>query len=224
MSTKLRKRYPVERKERSVRASILLLQLLAFLVGPASVQPADAVAAKGFESIELEGGGIVTVRHGPTRAVTVTFQNPDRPIRSDDDRLVIAPCSGVCRDIHIEVDIVTPAVSRLAVTDGGIIHVVGDFPRQAAVAASVTSGGTLDIRWLEADSVSASVSHGGRILARPGRHLAASISDSGNITYWGDAAVTSSVQRGGAVARGTPAELRTPVPLPRRIPHRSAQD
>lgn len=205
-------------------ASIVLLQLLAFLVGPALLEPANAVAPEGFESIELQGGGIVTVRHGPTRTVTVTFKNPDRPIRSDGDRLVIAPCSGVCRDKHIEVDIVTPAVSRLAVTDSGIIHVVGDFPRQAAVAASVTNGGTLDIRWLEADSVSASVSHGGRILARPGRHLAASISDDGNITYWGDATVTSSVQRGDAIVRGTPAELRTPVPLPRRIQQRPPED
>ena len=197
----------------------LLLPLLAFVVGQASVQPTDAAASDGFESIALQGGGIVTVRHGPTRSVTVSYDNPDRRICADGDRLVIAPCSA-CRDRHIEVDIVTPAISVLAVTDGGIIHVVGDFPGQATVAASVSGGGTLDIRWLDADSVSASVSRGGRILARPGRQLAASISDGGNIIYWGDAAVTVPVQRGGAVVRGTPAELRTPVPLPRRVPER----
>jgi hypothetical protein len=201
-----------------MRASILLLPLLAFLVGQASPQPTNAAASGGFGSIELQGGGIVTVRHGPTRSVTVSYENPDRPVCADGDRLVIAPCRGACRDHHIEVDIVTPAVSRLAVTDAGVLHVVGDFPGQATVAASVSGGGTLDIRWLDAGHVSASVSRGGRILTRPGRQLAASISDGGYITYWGDAVVTSSVQRGGAVVRGTPAELRTPVPLPRRVP------
>jgi hypothetical protein len=204
-----------------MRATIFLLSLLAFLVGQASAQPRSAFASDGFGSIELQGGGIVTVRHGQTRSVTVSYENLDRRVCADGDRLVIAPCRGACRDHHIEVDIVTPSVSRLAVTGGGILHVVGDFPGQATVAASVSGGGTLDIRWLDASNVTASVSRGGRILTRPGRQLAASISDGGDITYWGDAAVTSSVQRGGAVVRGTPAELRTPVPLPRRVPQGS---
>ena len=210
-------------EEKIMRRSILLLAFPAVLVSPASGQPAERPPS--FQSIELQGGGIVTVRHGPTRDVTVSYQNPDRPIRIDGDRLVIAPCRGACRrGRHIEVDIVTPAVSRLAVSDGGILHVVGDFPRQPAVAASVTSGGTADHRWLEAGSVSASVSHGGRILARPGRQLTASISDGGSITYWGDAAVTSSVQRGGVVVQGAPEELRRPIFLPRRVIPRSTEN
>ena len=206
-----------------MRRSILLFPLASVLTGPASGQP--TAQSLSFQSIELQGGGIVTVRHGPTRQVTVSYENPDRPIRTVGDRLVIAPCSGECpRGHHIEVEVVTPAVSRVAVTDGGILHVVGDFPRQAAATASVSSGGTVDVRWLEASKVAASVSNGGRILARPGRELTARISDGGSITYWGDAAVTSSVRRGGVVVQGAPEELRTPISLPRRSIPRSAED
>lgn len=200
-----------------MRGSSLLLPVAASLLVPAQAQPAAQQLPPAFQAIELHGGGIVTVRHGPTRRVTVSYANPDRPIRTEGDRLVIDECRRPCpQGHHVEVDVVTPALSRVAVSDGGILHLVGDFPRQAAVAASVSSGGTVDIRWLEASNVAASVSHGGRILARPGRQLTASISDGGIITYWGDPAVTSSVRRGGAVSHGAEADLRTPLALPRR--------
>ena len=195
-----------------MRGSALLLPLAAMLVGPASAQPDDPARSAAFRSIELQGGGTVTVRHGPERRVTVLSANPYRPIRADGDRLVIARCGSDCPDSHrIEVEIVTPELFRVAVADGGRIELRGDFPRQAAVSASVSSGGLIDIRQLQAAQVAAAVEHGGRILVHPGQGLNASVSNGGNVTYWGDAAVTSSIRHGGVVERGDPDDLRRPI-------------
>jgi hypothetical protein len=196
-----------------MRAFALLLALAAAAaVGPASAQPADPGMPASFQSIELRGGGIVTVRHGPTRQVIVRGDNPGRPLRIEGNQLLIDRCSGNCpRGHRIEIEIVTPELSRIAVTDGGRIALEGAFPPQAALTASVSSGGTIDARPLEADRVTAAVDQGGRILARPGRELAASISDGGNVTYWGDPAVRSAVVRGGVVQRGDTADLRLPL-------------
>jgi hypothetical protein len=202
--------------EKDMRASILLLAILAPL--PAAAQgPAGASA---FESIELRGGGIVTVRHGRERRVTVRGGGADRPIRSEGDRLVIDRCRRPCPGGHrIEVDIATPALAGLAVTDGGVIQIVGGFPPQPEMAAAVSSGGTIDIRSLDAARVTAAVSQGGRIMTSPGRELTAAVSNGGIVTYWGDPRVTSSVRRGGAVVRGAAADRRVPLaqldpPLP----------
>lgn len=203
-----------------MRRSTALLSVIATLSAQASAQPAAAPSPASFQSILLRGGGVVTVRYGPTRRVTVSLANPDRAIRADGDQLVIERCSRPCRHGHqIEVEVVTPEIGRLAVSDGGLLRLVGRFPRQAAIAASVDNGGTVDMRPLEADIVSADVSQGGRILARPVREMAASISDGGNIIHWGNAEIASSVRRGGAVVRGAQEDLGAPLvgldpPLP----------
>lgn len=195
-----------------MRSSTLLLPFLAALSGSATAQPVEAASSANFRSIELRGGGLVTVRHGPERRVTVLHANPDRPIRTVGDRLVIDRCSGECpRGHRIEVEIVTPEISGLAVTDGGRILLVGDFPRQAALAASVAQGGMIDMRPLEAAQVAAAIQQGGRILTHPGQSLTASVSNGGNVTYWGDPSVTSSIDQGGVVEPGDAADLRRPL-------------
>lgn len=210
-----------------MRRPTLLIAVIAAASAPAFAQPPEAPSPASFQSIVLRGGGVVTVRYGPTRRVTVASANPNRPIRTDGEELVIERCSRPCPQGHrIEVEIVTPEIDRLAVSDGGLIQLAGRFPGQAAITASVSNGGTVDIRPLEADRVSADVSQGGRILARPVRALAASISDGGNIIHWGDAEVASSVRRGGAVVRGAPADFGAPIarldpqlpPLPKLQP------
>jgi hypothetical protein len=195
-----------------MRVSTLLLPVIASLLVSAQSQPGAAASPAQFQSIELRGGGTVTVRHGATHRVRVTGDSSRRPILADGDNLVIDRCARPCPGGHrIDVEIVTPAIARLAVRDGGLIQLVGAFPSQAAVAASVSSGGTIDMRLLEAASVSAAVNDGGRILARPGREMTAAVSDGGSITYWGKAAVTSSVRRGGVVVQGAAADLRAPI-------------
>ena len=196
-----------------MRVSALLLSLAALAVGPASAQPAVAPGPASFTSIELRGGGTVTVRHGPTRQVAVRSENPGRPLRIEGNQLLIDRCTAPCRRGHrIDVEIVTPELSRVAISDGGRLVVIGDdFPRQASIAASVSSGGLIDIRSVEAGRVSAAIEHGGGILARPERELVANIAHGGNVTYWGDPTVRSSVVRGGAVQRGDEADLRRPL-------------
>lgn len=192
-----------------MRCSILLLPFLA-LSGSASAQPVDASssASADFRSIELRGGGLVTVRHGPERRVTVLRANPDRPIRTEGDRLVIDECRRPCpRGHRIEVEIVTPELSGLAVAHGGRILVVDGFDSQPALVVSVSNGGVIDARPLEATSVAAAIDNGGLIFARPGRSLTASISNGGNVTYWGSPSVTSSIDQGGVVERGDAADL-----------------
>lgn len=195
-----------------MRTSKLIFPVLASLFVPAQGQAAAPSGAASYRSIELHGGGTVSVRYGPERRVIVTTTDHGREIRSEADRLVIERCRGECPQGHrIEIEVVTPELAALAVTDGGTIRLVGDFPAQQAVAASVSDGGTIDVRSLEASSISASVSQGGRILAYPRRQLAASISDGGIVTYWGTAAVRSSVRRGGTVVRGAAGELGAPL-------------
>ena len=189
-----------------MRASILLLAVLA------SPPAAAAAAEPAFRSIELRGGGTVTVRHGPTHRVAVRSGGAGRAIRYEGDRLVIDPCRRPCPAGHrIEVEVTAPRLDGLAVADGGTIQLAGGFPAQAEVAAAVSSGGTIDMRRLGAGHVTAAVVQGGRILASAGRELTAAIMDGGLVTYWGDPKVTSSVRRGGAVVRGAAADLRRPI-------------
>lgn len=195
-----------------MRRSTLLLPLFLTLGASASGQPVAADPPASFESIELLGGGTVTVRHGPIRRVTVLEANPDRPIRTEGDRLVIEECRRPCRHGHrIVVEVVTPDLAGLAVAHGGRIAVEDGFPSRSALAVSVSNGGMIDARSLEAGRVAAAIDNGGRIFVRPLRELTASVSDGGNVTYWGDPAVISSIRRGGVVEAGDAADLRRPV-------------
>jgi hypothetical protein len=198
------------KKETVMRSSHLLLPLLATVVAAAPAHTETAVPTASFQAVELRGGGKVTVRHGPQRRVTVHKGSAQiSAILSDGRRLVIDKCRSKCpRGYRVEVEVVTPEIAALAVTDGGVVQAEGGFPAQAAVEASVSSGGAVDIRSLDAARVVASVRHGGRIFARPGRAMDASVSDGGMIAYWGDPAVRSSVRRGGGVVRGAAADLR----------------
>ncbi|HEX8571765.1 MAG TPA: DUF2807 domain-containing protein [Allosphingosinicella sp.] len=201
-----------------MRAYILLLAALGSL--PAAAQGPAPAAQSTFRSIELRGGGTVTLRYGPEHRVTVRSGGADRAIRYEGDKLVIDRCRRPCPAGHrIDVEVAAPRISALAVADGGLVQVAGGFPAQPAMAAAVSSGGMIDMRRLDAAHVTAAVVQGGRILASPRRELTAAVLDGGVVTYWGDPKVTSSVRRGGAVARGSAGDLRKPAaqldaPLP----------
>jgi hypothetical protein len=193
-----------------MRASTLILAALASL--PVAADAQAPAAASTFRSIELRGGGTVTVRHAPAHRVTVRSGGAGRAIIYEGDKLVIDRCRRPCPAGHrIEVEVATPRIAGLAVTDGGLIQLVGAFPAQAEVAAAVSSGGRIDMRRLGATHVTAAVVQGGGILASAGRELTAAVIDGGIVTYWGDPKVTSSVRRGGAVVRGAAADLRRPI-------------
>ena len=201
-----------------------LFLLLAFVVMPAA---ASAEPLPQFDSIELRSGGEVLVRYGSSQSVElVEGDRRHTRIRVEGRRLVIANCADACPRHHAQrVEIVAPRLEAAAIESGGTIEVGGGFPEQRAIAAAVSNGGTIDLRRLSVQTVTATVSEGGRILARPAGRLDARISNGGVVTYWGEAAVRRSVRGGGVVARGRPADADRPLtqldalrPLPRIRP------
>jgi hypothetical protein len=167
-----------------------------------------------FRSVELHDGGNVIVRHGQTQRVTILMGDAryTRVRLAGGQRLVIEKCQPECpsRYQH-QVEVITPEISAISVSNGGTVQSVGAFPVQASIAAAVEQGGTIDIRSIHADAVDASVDSGGRIFTTPRETLAATIVSGGGITYWGDPRVKRTVRDGGAVARGTRADADKPL-------------
>ena len=181
---------------------------------PVPVMAQTVVPLVPFRSVELRNGAEVILRHGPAQRVTLLKGSLDytRVTIADGGRLVIDKCKSRCpREYVVEIEIVTPDIAGISVTDGGTIQSRGSFPRQAEIGAAVREGGTIDIRSMAVDKVTASVEQGGRILATPQTALFASVVEGGEITYWGDGRVESSVRRGGAVTKGTAAEADKPL-------------
>ena len=205
------------RLSRVLRALLLLAvaQLSALvLTVSAPVSAQTVVPVEPFRSVELRGGGKAILRHGSTQRVTLLKGSTDytRFTIADGGRLVIEKCEGRCpRGYDLEVEIVTADIDVILATDGGTIQSRGSFPRQAEIGAAVRDGGTIDIRSMALDRVTASVEEGGGIFTMPQIALSASIFNGGQITYWGDARVESSVRQGGVVIKGTAAEADKPL-------------
>lgn len=195
-----------------IPAIVRLSALLVVVAAPAAAQTVVPVAP--FRSVEMHDGGHVILRHGATQRVTLLKGSADCPhfTLADGDRLVIDKYKGQClRGYKLEIEIITPYVAEIVATDGAVIESRGSFPRQAEIKTVVRNGGTIDIRAIATDRVTASVEEGGRILTMPQITLSSSVASGGQITYWGDAHVVSSVRNGGAITRGTAAEADKPL-------------
>lgn len=189
-----------------MRALTLLVAIhlaaFAFLMSPLMAQ---TVPVSPFGSVELRNGGKVTLRHGPTQQITFVSGSRDYSSVSIESGglLVIDKCTSRCpKGYNLEVEIVTPHLAKISVAHGGIIESRGNFPQQAEITVAVNNGGTIDLRSINAERVSASIDQGGRIFTSPRASMVASVSNGGKITYWGDAYVQSSVHKGGDVAKG----------------------
>ena len=177
------------------------------LLGLGAASPARAqtpVALPAFDSVELRGGGHVTLRHGPVQRVTLVRGSTEMTGFAVDGRgrLTIEACVRSCRDYDLQIEIVTPAIEAAAVRGGGSIDAGSGFPGQEQLAVAVTGGGAIDLRGIRARNVAAAVTGGGSILTSAEDSLAANVSGGGEIAYWGDPQVTQAVSGGGAVARG----------------------
>ena len=86
-----------------------------------------------------------------------------------------------------------------------------NFSSLLGLNLSVRDGGTIDIRTIRVDRVSASVAEGGRIFARPQASMFATVMKGGIITYWGNAHVQSSIDGGGVVVKGDADEADKPL-------------
>jgi hypothetical protein len=188
--------------------------MAALNVASAAALRADTnVPVSAFKALEVQNGAHVVLRHGEKLRVTVIQgSTTESAIRVDEGKkLLIDRCPDGCpRGYRLEVEVVAPEIDAVAVTDGGWLRCQGSFPEQADLAAAVSSGGTLDVRSMSVDDVSAAVQHGGRILTQPRGSLAAAISQGGAILYWGKPDVHQSIVQGGVVSRGRPADRGKP--------------
>jgi hypothetical protein len=193
--------------------NLLMITMLSAVAVSSGAAPA-VIPMGEFRSIELHDGGNVVVRHGPVQRVTILAGN----LRcahvglAGGQRLVIENGARDCRhDERLQIEVVTPAISAISVSDGGAIQTLGTFLAQAAIVAHVEQGGTIDIRSMAADAVDASVHSGGRIFTNARATLTATINSGGAITYWGDPRVKKAVRDGGVVVRGTLADADKPL-------------
>ena len=185
--------------------STLPLFVLAFAAS-APVLATEAVPVPQFRSVELRGGGVVTVVPGPSERVTIVEGSSQfTRIRVDEDgKLRIDTCNERCpTHYRLRVEITAPAVPSLGVNGGGVITAVPGFRPQQQLSAAVNGGGRIDARAVAANSVSAAVNGGGELLVSPRASLSAAVNGGGHVRYWGNPSVSMAVHGGGAVTHGS---------------------
>ncbi len=179
-----------------------------FAISMAASAPAlatEIIPLPQFDSVELRGGGSVTIAPGPAERVTI-LEGSSHVTRVHVERggqLIIETCNGECpHSYRLSIEIQSPKVPGLAVAGGGRIGTSSGFEPQRQLSAAVNGGGRIDARSLDASSVSASVNGGGELLVRAHEKLAGAVNGGGHVTYWGNPQVTSAIQGGGSVRPG----------------------
>jgi len=184
--------------------SILPLFAVAFAAAAPAVAT-EVVSLPPFRSVELRGGGIVTIVPGPAERVTIIEGSSQftRMRVDNDDKLRIDTCFERCPPVYrLRVEIQSPRVPDLGISGGGAITAAGGFRPQQQLSAAVNGGGRIDARAVAASSVSAAVNGGGELLVSPRASLSAAVNGGGHVRYWGNPSVSMAVRGGGAVTRG----------------------
>jgi hypothetical protein len=181
------------------------LPLFAFAVAASAPALAtEVVPVPAFRSVQLRGGGELSIRPGPTQRVTIV-EGAARITRFSVERdgsLKIDVCDGNCpRQYRLRVDIQSPYAPDVAIAGGGLIRASGGFPPQRQLSAAIMGGGKIDMLAVSAGSVNAAVHGGGLIAVRPRSSLSAAVSGGGEVRYAGHPAVSSAINGGGAVHR-----------------------
>jgi hypothetical protein len=178
-----------------------------FAVALAASAPAlatEPVPVAPFRSIELSGGGDVSIVPGPVQRVTLISGSTQftRFVVERDGRLRISACNERCpRNYPLEIRIESPRVPSVAIKGGGTIIAARGFAPQDQLSAAVNGGGTIDLRAVDAYDVSAAVNGGGTISVRPRARLSAAVRGGGEVTYLGNPQVSMAVAGGGDVRR-----------------------
>ena len=184
--------------------SIIPLFAFAFAAS-APVIAAEYVSVPSFRSVQLRGGGGVTLKPGSAQRVTILEGSSQitRIYVARDGQLRIDACDGHCpRNYHLRVEVQSPTVPDVAVEGGGLITAADGFAAQGRIAVAVDGGGSIDLRSIDASDVTAAVNGGGAISVRPRAQLTAAVNGGGKIRYWGNPAVTMAVHGGGSVQPG----------------------
>jgi hypothetical protein len=183
--------------------SILPLFAVA-LAAAAPALAAETIPVQPFRSVQLRGGGDVTIVPGPVQRVTIlngSSQFTTFRVRRD-GQLEINACNARCpHQYNLRIQIESPRMPDVAINAGGTIIASRGFAPQREVAAAVMAGGTIDLRALSVDDVSAAVNSGGDIYVRPRVKLAAAVHAGGDIHYSGNPQVSMAVSGGGDVSR-----------------------
>ncbi|HEY2445619.1 MAG TPA: DUF2807 domain-containing protein [Rhizomicrobium sp.] len=170
---------------------------------PASAQ--TVIPVPYFKSLELEGGGHVTLRYGKVQSVRLVKGSTQFTpfVMSESRKLRILACNEDCpRHYDLEVEVTTPDIDALAVSGGGHIEGDGNFPGQRQLALAVDGGGTIDARAMPSQEAIAAVEGGGKIFVDAERKLTAAINGGGKIRYRGEPNLTQAIDGGGSVERG----------------------
>ena len=186
-----------------MRSSLPLFAYAFALSAPALA--AETVPVPGFRSVELRGGGSVTVVPGAAQRVTIVDGSSQITRMHVDARgkLRIDICNNRCPERYkLRVLIQSPRVPDLAISGGGSIVAQNGFPAQPQLSAAINGGGRIDARFVPARSVSAAVNGGGELLVRPSANLSAAINGGGIVRYWGNPRVSSAIHGGGVVRPG----------------------
>jgi hypothetical protein len=183
---------------------ILLPFLFAVAALPAQIHAAEVVPTPAFRSIDLRGGGDVTIVRGPVQRVTILSGSSQftHIYLAKEGQLRIDACNSRCpRNYPLQIRIESPTVPSVAISGGGTISAAGGFAPQSRLAAAIQGGGRIDLRNVDAGNVAAAIHGGGQILVRPRSSLEAAVNGGGEIRYSGNPAVTMAVNGGGSVSR-----------------------
>ena len=178
-----------------------------FTIALAAAAPAlatESISVPAFRSVQLRGGGDVSLRPGPVQRVTIIEGSPQitRFRVGRDGQLKIDVCDGNCpRNYRLRVDIQSPNAPDVAIAGGGLIRASGAFPAQRQLSAAISGGGKIDVLAVSAGSVNAAVHGGGLISVRARSSLSAAVNGGGEVRYAGNPAVSSAINGGGAVHR-----------------------
>jgi hypothetical protein len=175
------------------------------MAASAPVLATEAVPVSPFNSIELRGGGELTLRPGPVQRVTLiegSSQFTNIRVLSQ-KRLRIDACNERCpRHYRLRILVESPAVPILAVQGGGTITASPGFAEPRELTLAVGGGGVIDTRAVPSSAVTAAVSGGGVIKVQARGALTAAVNGGGEIRYLGNPAVTTAIQGGGTVRPG----------------------
>lgn len=182
-----------------MRSTIPLFALALAVSAPAL--STELVPVPAFRSVELRGGGNVTVVPGPAQRVTIVDGSSQYTrVRVERDMLKIDACNGRCpSNYRLRIEIQSPHVPDLAVNGGGSIVAQPGFAPQSRLAAAVNGGGKVDSRAVQAGTVSAAVNGGGELVVSARSMLTAAVNGGGTVRYVGHPQVTSVVHGGGIV-------------------------
>ena len=163
------------------------------------------IPAAPFQSVELRGGGDVTIVPGPIQRVTLVSGSSAFThfrVREGGKLQIETSCNSRCpHNYDLRIRIESPSVPDVAIQAGGTIIAQRGFARQQDIAVAVSAGGTIDLRALDADEVSAAINAGGDIYVRPRLTLNAAVHAGGDVHYSGNPQVSMAVSQGGNVSR-----------------------